>query len=64
MDPERLRYAFHGHVLTETLQGFDGPLAITFLLFGSLVCVALLLIVADFRGAKSAHILHRNPQCF
>ena len=21
-------------------------------------------IIADFRGAKSAHILHRNPQCF
>jgi hypothetical protein len=44
MDPERLRDAFHGHVIPETLQGFDGPFAVTFLLFGSLVRVALLLI--------------------
>ena len=42
---ERLRYALHCHMIPESLQGFDGPLAVTFLLFGSLVRVALLLII-------------------
>jgi len=45
MDTERLRYAFHCHIIAEPLQGCDGPLTITFLLLGSLVRVALLLII-------------------
>jgi hypothetical protein len=45
MDPERLRHAFHRHVIPQTLQGLYGPLTVTFLLFGALVRVALLLII-------------------
>src|SRR4029450_5445278 len=43
--PSNLRYAFHRHVIAQTLQGLYGPLAVTFLLLGSLVRVALLLII-------------------
>src|SRR5262245_60084078 len=45
MHTERLRHAVHCHAIPETLEGFDGPLAVTFLLFGLLVRVALLLII-------------------
>jgi len=44
MDTERLCDAFHCYIIAEPLQGCDGPLAVTFLLFGLLVRVALLLI--------------------
>src|SRR5215510_14881254 len=54
MDTERLRYAFHGHIIAEPLQGCDGPLTVTFLLFGSLVRVALLLI----RGPLPEQMIH------
>ena len=45
MDTKRLRHAFSRHVMPQTLQGLYGPLAVTFLLLGVLVCVALLLII-------------------
>ena len=63
MDTERLRYAFHCHLITEPLQGCDGPLAVTFLLFGSLVRVALLLII----GPLPEQMIHDHqnlmPHC-
>src|SRR5215510_14879724 len=63
MAPERLCDTFHGHVITETLQGFDGPLAVTCLLFGSLVRVALLLII----GPLPEQMIHDHqnlmPHC-
>src|SRR5918912_3258199 len=63
MDTERLRDAFHSHIITEPLQGGDGPLAITFLLVGLLVRVALLLII----GPLPEQMIHDHqnlmPHC-
>src|SRR5262249_32177548 len=63
MDTERLRYAVHCHAITETLQGFDGPLAVTFLLFGSLVRVALLLIIGPLPGQMIHDDQNLMPHC-
>ena len=69
MDTERLRYAFHGHIIAEPLQGGDGPLAVTFLLVGLLVRVALLLIIGplpeqmihDHQNLMGvSHLLHKT----
>src|SRR5688572_15333909 len=71
MDTERLRDAFHGHIIAEPLQGCDGPLAVTFLLFGSLVRIALPLIILKDPKRGNVHIpsllvvervtVHRKP---
>jgi hypothetical protein len=56
MNTERLRCAFQCYLITEPLQGCDGPLAGTLLLFGSLVRVALLLII----GPLPEQMLHEH----
>src|SRR5437660_11309838 len=63
MNTERLRCAFQCHMIAEPLQGCDGPLAVTLLLFGSLVRVALLLII----GPLPEQMIHDHqnlmPHC-
>src|SRR5215471_5614435 len=63
MNTERLRCAFQCHMITESLQGCDGPLAVTLLLFASLVRVALLLII----GPLPEQMIHNHqnlmPHC-
>jgi hypothetical protein len=63
MDTEWRRDAVHCHAITETLQSCDGPLAVTFLLFGSLVRVALLLLIGPLPEQMIHDYQHRMPHC-
>src|SRR5216684_1693051 len=63
MDTERRRSTCYCHVITETLQGFDGPLAGTFLLCGALVRVALLLIRGPLPEPRIHAHQHLLPHC-
>src|SRR5262249_15089785 len=63
MNTERLRCAFLCHLIPEPLQGCDGPLAVTLLLFGALVRVALRLIRGPLpKQMRHAH-QHLMPHC-
>src|ERR687888_1423777 len=61
MNTERLRCAFQCYLITEPLQGCDGPLAVTLLLLGSLVRVALLLIRGPLPEQMRHDHQHRMP---
>jgi hypothetical protein len=63
MDPERLCYTVHCHTITATLQGCDGPLAVTLLLFGALVRVALLLIIGPLPEQMIHDHQYLMPHC-
>src|SRR5919108_5088164 len=63
MNPERLRCAFQCYLITEPRQGCDGPLAVTLLLLGSLVRVALLLIIGPLPEQMIHDHQHRMPHC-